>query len=243
MKKIKYTIDKSIFITEESYKYQPDIFNTNGNIWEHKSLLFFYKSLENYYKNKLEKLVIIDIGAHVGLYTLYSKFFKNHTFYSFEPYNIAFNHLINNIKLNEIKNVKLFNIGLSNKIEQKLLKIPGGCKGLATLADKPIRMEKNHKKLIISVDTIDNLFFNKNIKVDFIKIDTEGWEYNIIKGGLKTINKYKPLIQLEINRLNLKQCNIIISELIKLLEELEYIFLYKSGEEFVFIHKSKKGLY
>ena len=64
----------------------------------------------------------------------------------------------------------------------------------------------------INVDTIDNLFYENDIPVDFIKIDTEGWEYFILQGGEKTIQKYKPFIQIEWNEVNMKQSNVDMHE-------------------------------
>lgn len=242
--KINY-MNKTILITKESYKYQPGIFPRGGKVWEYDSIKYFYKCIKRYYKNTLKKnLTIVDIGAHVGLYTLYSKFLDNCSFYAFEPYSVAYNHLNNNIELNEIKNVKLFNIGLSDKKEEKLLKVPNISKGLATLSNNPLRMKGNKiDDIKVNVDTLDNLFYNKSICVDFIKIDTEGWEYFIIKGGLKTIETYKPLLQLEFNTINMKQCNLKWSQLVSLLKEINYVLIFKHHEEHVYVHNSKKNLY
>ena len=79
---------------------------------------------------------------------------------------------------------------------------------------------------------IYNLFYYKNISVDFIKIDTEGWEYNILKGGENTIKQYKPIIQLEWNEINMKQCNVDSHEFNEYLTTtLEYKRLHLINEE------------
>lgn len=46
----------------------------------------------------------------------------------------------------------------------------------------------------VTQETLDSYKFEQ---VDFIKIDVEGWEHNVIKGAIKTINKYKPTIIIE----------------------------------------------
>lgn len=48
--------------------------------------------------------------------------------------------------------------------------------------------------LIVEQKTLDSFGFTE---VDFIKIDVEGWEHNVIKGGIETIRKWKPTIILE----------------------------------------------
>ena len=58
----------------------------------------------------------------------------------------------------------------------------------------------------------DNIFYENDIPVDFIKIDTEGWEYFILQGGEKTIQKYKPFIQMECSKTNMRQCNVNMDE-------------------------------
>tara|TARA_B100000945_G_C20415576_1_gene614957 strand:- start:44 stop:850 length:807 start_codon:yes stop_codon:yes gene_type:complete len=44
----------------------------------------------------------------------------------------------------------------------------------------------------VSIDTLDNVM--KNTPLDFLKIDVEGHEFDVIKGGLKTISTHKPTI-------------------------------------------------
>jgi len=78
------------------------------------------------------------------------------------------------------------------------------------------------KQVKVNTTTLDKFFFDKDISVDFIKIDTEGYEYFILKGAINTIKKYKPTIQLEWNKTNMNQCGITEDMLNKLLEEIDY---------------------
>jgi FkbM family methyltransferase len=220
-KKIYYTNDEFIYVVDESFdKNHSFVFNgTNkNNIWEEQSLHIFYNIVKN--DNRPIKN-IIDVGANVGLYSLYAKFLQNTNFYSFEPFKKTFDVLNKNIELNNITNVKTFNIGLSDKKETKELKISFDNNGLNTLGDNPLRFNTDDVTLI-EVDTIDNLFYDKNIEVNYIKIDTEGFEYYILTGAKKTIEKYKPIIQLEWNKTNMNQSNVSEDMLNKLLEEIEY---------------------
>ena len=73
--------------------------------------MYFY---ERVFATKKDKIVIVDIGAQTGLYTLFAKFVDNATFYAFEPFVSSFNALNENIKLNNISNVKTFNIAISD---------------------------------------------------------------------------------------------------------------------------------
>jgi hypothetical protein len=91
----------------------------------------------------------------------------------------------------------------------------------------------------IEVNTIDNLFYDMDIPVDFIKIDTEGWELIILKGGEKTIRKYKPQIQIEWNKINMTQCNVDVNELINYIDYIGYKIQNVTGEEAFIVPRSE----
>jgi FkbM family methyltransferase len=57
-----------------------------------------------------------------------------------------------------------------------------------TFPGKKFILQKNK----IEVNKLDNFYFQK--KIDFIKIDTEGHDLQVLKGGKKTIKKYKPIL-------------------------------------------------
>jgi FkbM family methyltransferase len=214
------------------------------------SVRWLMKYINSFFKNKYDphqKLqiyiqdlkidTVIDVGANVGLYSLYAKFLQNTNFYSFEPFKKTFDVLNKNIELNNITNVKTFNIGLSDKKETKELKISFDNNGLNTLGDNPLRFNTDDV-ILIEVDTIDNLFYHKNIEVNYIKIDTEGFEYYILTGAKKTIEKYKPIIQIEYNITNMKQCNIEPEQIEKIINDLNYKIAFHTNEELIIIPNS-----
>lgn len=75
--------------------------------------------------------------------------------------------------------------------------------------------------------TLDDIFFENNIDVNFIKIDTEGFEYYILGGGKKTIGKNKPIIQLKY-KITEEQMNDMI-------KSLGYKVFSKQTEEMIII--------
>lgn len=104
------------------------------------------------------------------------------------------------------------------------------------MGSNPLRFN-NITPIEIETDTLDNIFYDNNIKVDFIKIDTEGWEYYILKGGEKTIKTFKPIIQLEYSEINMKQCDINPEQLLNYINELGYKPHIKMVEELIIIPK------
>ena len=220
-------------VSDKTLELTPYTFQVNNQLWENESIEEFYKNI-----SLNEKFNIVDIGAQSGLYTLFAKFLPNSTFYSFEPFPPTFALLNENIELNKITNVKTFNLGISNKKEKIILNSCINHNGLHTMGQTPMRFS-DIKPIQVDVDTLDNLFYEKNIPVHFIKIDTEGWEYNILLGGINTIKTYKPIIQLEWNETNLKQCGFESSQLENLIKDMGYKVFKKINEE-LFICPTEK---
>ena len=135
----------------------------------------------------------IDVGGHIGTTSLpYSRLFKNGI--SFEPNKKSFNYFLQNLKINNINNVTLYNQGVYNKTTTcNVIKHAGGNSGCFYIQE----CDKNDINAI-EVIKLDDLCIN-NINIDFIKIDTEGSELYVLEGSIDLINKYKPLIQVETN--------------------------------------------
>jgi len=224
-----YNDIECISVTNTTVDYGNSSFSKNGEIREKKSLNYFYSLI-----NKNYKVNIVDIGANVGLYSLYAKYLPNSQFYSFEPFKFTYDLLNDNIKINNINNVKTYNIGLSDNKGKTILNVCLSHDGLSTMGENPLRFNDIHP-VEVEIDTLDNIFYNNNIKVDFIKIDTEGYEYNILKGGEKTIKKYKPIIQLEYNVTNMQQCNINPEQLLNYINELGYTQHNLIDEELIIV--------
>jgi len=228
-----YYNDKNypISVTKDTCILTKYTFLENKQLWENKSLHQFFSIIDN-----SKKYNIIDAGAQSGLYSLYAKYLPKSKFYSFEPYTPSFNLLNDNIKLNNLNNVTTFNIGLSDSKKINELNACKSHNGLHTMGSNPLRFD-DIEKITIETDTIDNLFYEKNIQVDFIKIDTEGFEYFILQGGINTIKKFKPIIQMEWNLINMQQCNITENMMIELINDLDYEEISMVEEEKLFKYK------
>jgi FkbM family methyltransferase len=221
-----------IRITDETLRITPETFKKNQPMWEEESINYFYDNVP------LDKAVnILDIGAQTGLYTLYAKYLPKSQFYAFEPFPDTYKVLNDNIELNGITNVNTYNVGISNSKGECVLNTSKSHNGLHTLGSNPLRFT-DVVPVKINVDTIDNLFYENDIPVDFIKIDTEGWEYFILQGGEKTIQKYKPFIQIEWSVVNMKQSNVDIHEFHRyIVDEMGYVVKKLISEELFLVPK------
>ena len=152
----------------------------------------------------------IDIGANVGVWSYWlSKHAKKVE--SFEPNPKIFN-VLKNIK---IKNVNTYNIALSNKSGSVDLLIPKGSKGFSNQGASlsSIKVQGEHKSLAKCLDEYNFL------DVNFIKIDVEGHEHEVIEGAKETIKKCKPTMVIEMEE---KHNQIPIEDQISSVEKLGY---------------------
>ena len=137
--------------------------------------------------------------------------------YSFEPLKENISYLKHLIK----DNVKIFNYALSNKNKFAYIHIPkinfNFDYALATLNYKNITNFKELKRVKIKVKKFDQLFFNTHSSknIDFIKIDVEGHELEVLKGMSKFLKKSKPIFLIEIEKSHNTNFNKVFSFLMK----------------------------
>jgi FkbM family methyltransferase len=227
MNEVDYIIGNKIFITKDSKVYNSHTWERN-TVYQLDTIEFFYNQI---IKNQC--INIVDIGAQSGVFSLMAKFLPNTNWYAFEPDPINYNLCLENIILNNINNVKLYSDALSNKIGKDTFNICNSHRGLNTLGKNLLRFnESESQKIEVNLNTLDNLFIDT--KIDMIKIDTEGAEYDILIGAENLIKKYKPKILLEYYDDNLLQFNKSIKDLNLLIEEYNYHIVWRSDDN-VFI--------
>lgn len=138
-------------------------------------------------KNVKNPKTIIDIGANIGAFTIKAaQAFPKATIISFEPSIETYNILTRNLIENKIKNVKSFNQAVAKKNGQSFLYDPGPS-GLRSLHNSRGSSKKITVKTLSLNKVISDLKINK---CDFLKIDCEGAEYEIIY-NLKPANLKK----------------------------------------------------
>jgi FkbM family methyltransferase len=142
-------------------------------------------------KHSNKKNVFLDIGANIGQHSLFSSFFFKEVI-SFEPINKLYLQIKKSIKQNNIKNIKVHKFGLSNNNETKNIKINFSNIGSSSILDTEEKFDLEEKIKLKKLDLI-----LKNKKIDFIKMDIEGYEYFAFLGMENLIGKYKPKIIFE----------------------------------------------
>ena len=143
--------------------------------------------LENFFLNAYdlekgfdikENDVIIDVGAHVGYFTIYAaQKAKNGKIISFEPSKESFQVLENNLKINNIQNVIGENLGVRSKSGDSILYIDKNHE----IGDSMFSNDEDLTKENVQVTSIPEIVKKHKIEsIDLLKLDCEGAEYEII---------------------------------------------------------------
>ncbi len=152
-------------------------------------------------------MVVIDIGANIGEITLCAakRVGIDGRVYSFEPMPKLYESLRKNITSNRFFQVNPIRMGVADKDGVMSIycadsNFSDGTihEGLGTLYPMNNRNTPAGK---IQVITLDKFFEEAPVdRLDFIKIDVEGAEFDVLKGAEKTITQYKPRLIIEIQQ-------------------------------------------
>ena len=170
-------------------------------------------------------MVVLDIGANIGSHTfrLARLVGQNGLVIAFEPMLAAYNQLCRNAQLNSFKNLMLEKIALGN--ENGTLR--AAFRSSWSLFDKDL----DHEPEELSIMRIDDYIKNKGIgRVDFIKLDVDGYEYKVLQGASNTLSDKRPLIVMEFAFWTLERVGDNASDLLNYLELFGYQFF--SGANF-----------
>lgn len=164
---------------------------------------------------------IFDIGANVGMYTaLFSKL-GNKT-YSFEPTD-TIQILKNNMHVLNFTNIDFFDYAVSNK----------NGKFIDNIHKIWQHTTLNQEFDFITIDKFVEL--NSIDKLNLIKIDTDGYDFEVLQGSINTLRFLKPVIIVELNTTALKMRNQIPEEAIKFMKDNNYVLLdILDGENYLF---------
>lgn len=165
---------------------------------------FLHRGYENELYYNLCKIIkkekiqyFLDIGSCWGVYSLrLANIFKNLRILAFDPIQENIDRLISSIKKNKLKNIKTYKIAIGEK---------KGTVKLGAIEDYSPNYKINETSPVITefsrIDLIDNLIFLKNKKI-ICKIDTESFEFKVIKGAKRLLKNNKCFLQIEIVKSN-----------------------------------------
>jgi FkbM family methyltransferase len=176
------------WINDSKFIVSPGETGLTGNLYfglhefEDMSFLLHYLDKED---------TFVDIGANVGSYSILAGVIKGCTVHSFEPIPSTFKKLKRNIDINLNNIINIYNVGLGEDKSELFF-----TNNSVSTINHAVFNESGAELIKINVETLDSYNINANI----IKIDVEGFEYFVLKGGYKTlINENLKCIIIELN--------------------------------------------
>jgi FkbM family methyltransferase len=169
--------------------------------------LFFYGAYE---KEQLQLLVdrarrspgavFLDVGANVGHYSLAMSRCCRRVI-AFDPFSTALARLRANAVRNEIGNIEVHELALGEMDERRTFFAPTGAnKGTGSLLDSHAR-GNNTSKIVVRVVNGDR-YVESHLaldRLDFVKIDVEGFERSVLRGLAHTLARFRPTILTEVS--------------------------------------------
>lgn len=164
----------------------------------------------------------LDVGAHVGFWL---KDLQNNfkMVYAFEPISDVRECLKKNV---EKDNYLLFDFGLGNKNEKVMVNYIPEETGNTYVSDQGNRE--------IEIRRLDEI---KLPKIDYIKIDAEGYEIKVLQGAEGLITRDEPYIHVEVKEKILERHGLSAVDIDRYFEEIDYKKVYRIKSEFVYAKK------
>ena len=139
--------------------------------------IFIDEVYDRFYKPR-DNDIVIDVGAHVGLFSL--KVCRSvKRVIAIEPHPFNYKLLLTNLRLNRIENVTPMKLAISNYSGTAKLYLG---KESSDHTIKPLSKMSHSSSIDVECDTLDNCCKTLS-KVNFIKIDVEGAELDVLKGS------------------------------------------------------------
>lgn len=173
-------------------------------------------------------MTVLDIGAHHGLYSLLAskRVSPSGRVFSFEPSPRERRALRLHLALNLCRNVRVQGLALgSEETEATLHVVQGSQTGCNSL--RPPEVIGSTLPIHVRVTSLDAWLKLNNIgKVDFIKLDVEGAELEVLKGAEKLLNnRPRPVILAEVQDVRTAPWGYSANEILKYLSAKEYKWL------------------
>jgi FkbM family methyltransferase len=144
-------------------------------------------------RENMKNAVVVDAGANIGIFSIYAARKGARKAYAFEPVRETCDILEENVRLNRLeKKIIPVNLALGEKKGRANISFCMAGDGCASIGNDG----GGNRKQMVRITTIDA--YMGGARVDFIKIDTEGYEAQVLKGAKNTIKRFKPAISFSV---------------------------------------------
>ena len=142
-------------------------------------------------------MVVVDIGGNIGLTALLFSALAREV-HVFEPSPSTHAILERNLGAGNVANVVTYNVGLGTEAGTALITRAQDNRSGAFVSNAATRIS-GHVSESISLDTLDTICSNRGIDPNFIKIDVEGFEEAVLRGGADVLARRKAVVVMELN--------------------------------------------
>jgi FkbM family methyltransferase len=144
---------------------------------------------------------VLDIGANIGMTSLaFSQICPRGQIAAIEPHPRAFQYLRRNVAEADSGNIKIFNFALGSRDGLALLQGHPSNLACSFIADNYKIPASDHFSHEITVKRLDQTFRELSLdRLDFMKVDVEGFELEVFAGAKETLATYRPIVFLEMN--------------------------------------------
>jgi len=170
--------------------------------------------------------VLFDIGTNFGLYALTLAYNRPETtVHCFEPNPVTYARLTRNISLNQLPNLHPHPVGLGDwEGTACVINNNDGNSGAVSLGEGQGTV----------ITTLDQFCEDNRIeRIDFIKVDIEGFEARLLKGGRRSLERFKPMMQLELNAPALARAGASVDDVLGPLKSCGYEFYQSERDRIV----------
>lgn len=164
--------------------------------------------------------VCLDIGANVGVVTVFlARHCEGGSVHSFEPSATTFAYLTANVAANHLTNVVAHQLGVYDQTSTQHLSVHPTHPGGAFVSETGIREGAGET---IDVVALDDWFLTSGLdRIDVVKIDVEGAELRVLRGGAQLLRRFRPVLIVECNPVPLRRFqDASPADMIELLHEI-----------------------
>lgn len=214
----KLFINSELIVDHGKYKFN---FYGGGDRGE----ILYHAFWDKMFSEEIEKVkeyikpgdTVIDVGGNLGFFVLILNELVGGggNIYTFEPSKRLKAKLNSTIKNNNLKNVTVVNLGLGESEENTSIHYNPKQTGLTSIV-KDFNGDSLSEE--IQITTLDKFSENIPNKISFIKIDTEGYEPQVLNGARELISRDKPTIYIELGGEYQNSSELAL----KILKELNY---------------------
>jgi FkbM family methyltransferase len=166
---------------------------------------------------------VIDVGANQGYFTVLSSKLVGDggKVWAFEPESRNFSILTENININNIKNVIPVNKAVSNTVGKAQLYVSEWERGESSIRKGVVRTKQR-------IENIETVILNNEINdsIDFLKTDTEGNEFSVLKGATKLLSNKDIKLVVELFPQSYKFAQYGNSDLKKIFDTFDFKYIY-----------------